>query len=298
MTSFNPDLVEDVARRRSVLFLGAGVSAGATTNSGRRIRQWGQFLAETADLIQDDEVKQHAQNLISEKDFLMACEIIREAIGPSTWEDELRNEYTQIGNVTQLHKAIISLNQRIIVTTNFDKLLETAWNQCNPSATHYPKIEIGISEESFQIFRDNREYIIKLHGSVDVPESIIFAKSDYNRKAYGSWAYTKFIETMLMTHTMLFIGFSLNDPAIAFILEMYAQHLPKARPHYIFSAGPVSQNYIQITKRLRRIFILPYDESNDHAELVSIIEALGQQASVRRREIAAEEWNAVQGATQ
>jgi hypothetical protein len=293
VSSLNPDLIDDIAMRRAALFIGAGVSSGAVTKAGKRIRQWADFLSDVAKNIGEPDVREHAERMIKEKDYLMACELIREAVGSQSWEVSLMDEFAQIGSVTSLHKALISLRQRIIVTTNFDKFLEAAWSDINKDATHYPKTEISITDESFKAFRDNREYIFKIHGSIDDPSSIIFSRSDYNQKAYGNWAYTKFVETMLLTHTIIFIGFSLNDPAISYILEMYAQHLPKARPHYIFLSEPVSQQYIEISKRLRRIFIIPYNNKNNHEELTSLIEDLGAQASERRREIIATEWSAI-----
>lgn len=39
--TFNSDLVDDLARQKVILFLGAGVSASATTRSGTRMKGWG-----------------------------------------------------------------------------------------------------------------------------------------------------------------------------------------------------------------------------------------------------------------
>lgn len=293
MSRLNPDLIEDVARRRTVLFLGSGVTASARTRSGARIRQWDEFLRYVAEKVVDENLRALVVRLVGEKDYLLACELVRDALGREVWQEELRNEFAQAGEVSNLHRAIISLNQRIIITTNFDKLIESAWQDCNPTATHYPQIFSKISDDVFRVMRDNRDYIVKLHGSIDDPDDMIFAKSDYNKNAYGNWAYTRFIETLLTTYTFVFIGFSMNDPAISFLVEMYAERFPDARPHYIFLPGDYHQSYLNVSKRLRRLFIVPYSEADNHKELVDLISELGGLAKGRRRELAADEWRLV-----
>jgi len=145
----------------------------------------------------------------------------------------------------------------------------------------------------FKLFRDNSDYIIKLHGSIDDPSSMIFSKSDYNKYAYGSWVYTKFIDTLLLTYTIIFIGFSMTDPAISFLVEMYAERLPESRPHYIFLAGDIPETYIQITKRLRKLFVIPYSENDNHIELITLIKQLEKEVALHRRSIIAEDWKLV-----
>lgn len=293
MLQFNPELIEDLARRRAVLFLGAGVSCSSRTKSGNPIKGWEVFLKSVLAKIDDPNLKAFAGKLIAEKDYLMACQIIRESLEDDNWDEELRQKFAQAGSISHLHKAIIALNQRVIITTNFDKLLEVAWQECKPSATHYPQIITGLDDDAFKVFRNDLEYIIKLHGSIDNPKSIIFSKSDYNKNAYGNWAYTKFIETLLITHTFVFIGFSMSDPTISYLIDMHAQHLPKSRPHYIFLPGEMPKKYIDITKTLRRLFIVPYSDVNNHAELIELVNKLAVDAQVHRRSILSEEMKAL-----
>lgn len=285
---FNPDLIEDFALRRVVFFLGTGVTASASTNSGTRIKQWGEYLSHTASLLPPSVLREHAERLISDRDYLMACELIREALGRDRWEEELRKEFAQAGSASGLHAAIISLRQRLILTTNFDKFLETAWGQFNRDASHFPQVITRIDENVFKVLRDNADYIIKVHGSIDQPDSMIFAKSDYNKSAYGNWAYSKFIETLLLSYTVLFVGFSMNDPAISYVVEMYAQNVPGARPHYMFLAGRHSDEYIQISKKLRRLFIIPYSPDDNHSELTELMENLSKRVDLRRRLLTSE----------
>lgn len=84
---------------------------------------------------------------------------------------------------------------------------------------------------------------------------------------------------------MIFVGFSLADPAISQIIENYAHRLPQARPHYIFLAGNQSEAFVQINKELRRIFIVPYKKTPDHGELTKLFEKIVSEVDTRRREM-------------
>ena len=285
MDVINPDLINDLAERRAVIFVGAGVSAGVTTRSGTRIKLWSQFLEEAAEKLKDSNLKRHAKSLIKQQDYLMACEMISRGMGGVEWEALLKAEYKQIGTPSELQKLIMRLKQRIILTTNFDLYLEAAWDETNPDATHYPQVVKSITENAFHAFRDSQTYLFKIHGSIDEVETMIFTKKDYSDKAYGNWAYAKFIETVLLTHTVLFVGFSLNDPAIAQVIESYAHNIPNARPHYIFLAGNHSDKFVEINKDLRRIYIVPYNKKDNHIQLTNIFEKMAEEVEVRRREL-------------
>jgi len=285
MTGINPDLINDLAERRAAIFVGAGVSAGVTTRSGERLKIWDVFLKENAEKLIDRTIKKQAQELIKNADYLMACELISRGLGHQVWESALLSEYNQRAQPSLLQKLIMQLKQRIILTTNFDLFLERAWDEVNAESTHNPKILKRLDSNALHAFRDSDEYIIKIHGSIDDLSSMIFTKKEYSDKAYGNWAYSKFIETVLLTHTVIFVGFSLSDPAISQIIENYAHHLPQARPHYIFLAGNQSDTFVQINKDLRRIFIVPYKKTPDHSELIKLFEKIVNEVDTRRREI-------------
>jgi hypothetical protein len=103
--------------------------------------------------------------------------------------------------------------------------------------------------------------------------------------AFGNEKYAGFLENLLLNYTFLFVGFSMDDPAIISLMEMYALRYPSARPHYIFSPSGVPENISQIHKRLRKLAIIQYDPKNDHSELAPLVVELGKQARERQRQI-------------
>lgn len=283
---FNIDLLTDLACGRGALFLGAGVSSSAVTAAGRRIKGWGDFLASKLQDIEGEEDRALASEMLAKKDYLLACEVIRDCLG-DRWEDAVSDEFQQAGAYSELHKALLSLKQRIIITTNFDKYLEASIGSIE-GIEFFPKVYNGLKDDIFKIFRDDKQYIVKLHGTVDEPDTLIFAKSDYHGKAYGSWVYRDFIDVMLLTHTMVFVGFSMDDPAISLLVEMYSNKYKGCRPHYIFLGGGVGERMKSISRRLRKLSIIDYNKQNNHEELLLMVKSLAEQVEDRRREMAAD----------
>jgi hypothetical protein len=281
---FNADLIEDLAIKRVVLFIGSGVSASGVTRCGSRIRQWHSFLDYASSQLGDEERHQLVKSYLKEKNYLFAAEVIKNSLSNTDWAQLIQDEFGQIADPSDLHRAIVSLDQRIIVTTNFDKLLENAWADPLVRVTHFPQVITRLDTSAFKILRESGSYLVKLHGTVDDPESIVFTQSDYTKHAYINWAYSSFIETLLTTYTVLFIGFSMNDPALSRLVEMHAQRYPLCRPHYIFTAAPMHDTVKEINRSLRRLYVMEYSSENHHSELIDHIRELGRQSQAKRRE--------------
>ncbi|MNT26569.1 hypothetical protein D3C72_1621500 [compost metagenome] len=217
----------------------------------------------------------------------MACEVIKQGVEDlGKWRDLLYEEFSMIGDPSDLHKAIVGLNQRVIITTNFDKLIENTWPLVNGSAHHYPVVASEVRPELFRLFRDDKSYVVKLHGSIDNPDNIIFARTDYSKLAFSNWIYGEFINTILMSYTVMFVGFSMSDPAISQLIEVYAQKFPSLRPHYIVQ--PSGSGMTEISKTLRKLYVLEYDNpKDDHAELPHLLNSLAKEGAAKRKANAA-----------
>jgi len=286
---FNADLINDLAQRRAVLFLGAGVSASAQTNGGGRLKQWAEFLTSAAAKLPRGKIKTVANQLIKDKNYLFASELIKANLGEK-WPELLGNEFRQLAQPSDLHKALVSLDQRILVTTNFDTLLEDAWislNSGNPVKTHHPVSISCIDASAFKMLRDDNDYIVKLHGDINDIDSIVFDTSTYQRNAYGNTYYKELLHSLLLTHTFLFVGFSMADPAISLMVEMFAHRFPDTRPHYILTGGPIRQEVRDLWKSLRKLYVIPYNKAENHRELITGLTELNENIQSRRAELIA-----------
>lgn len=283
---FNADLISDLARQRAVLFLGAGVSASAIPADGNRIQGWGDFLQAAANKASNP-TKDQATGLIKDKDYLLACEILQSYFSDE-WEDIVTAEFGKAASPSELHHAILGLDQRVLLTTNFDKLLEAAWAEKPINGMHYPRVFSKIDDKIFRVLKDHEgRYLVKIHGSVDDPQDIVFSRSQYIRGAFGNTHYSGFLESLLLNYTFLFIGFSMDDPAITSLMELYALRYPNARPHYMMSGNSHPSNILEMNKKLRKLVVMQYDSKDHHASLPGILREMSDQSVLKRREIVA-----------
>jgi hypothetical protein len=69
MITWPPSLVREIAARRCVFFLGAGVSASSRDALGNAPKTWGEFLTEATGLVPDAGKKRAINKLIKERKY-------------------------------------------------------------------------------------------------------------------------------------------------------------------------------------------------------------------------------------
>lgn len=111
-----------------------------------------------------------------------------------------------------LSNAIIDLVPAHIITTNYDKLIENCKNiqKDNYEVIIYDKDLLNATKNS---------YIIKMHGDIDNPETIVLKESDYLEYTQKHVLIEMFIKSLLTDHTILFLGYSLNDYNVKLIVS-------------------------------------------------------------------------------
>ena len=106
------------------------------------------------------------------------------------------------------HLRLLALPWNDVYTTNYDTLLERA--------------ALRLSEQGrrlYSIIRDDEAlgietppFLMKLHGDINDPQSIIISEEDYRTYPSKHQAMINHIRNAIMLDTMVLIGFSGNDP--------------------------------------------------------------------------------------
>jgi tetratricopeptide (TPR) repeat protein len=191
-------LVDRFARGNGTVFVGAGVSLAS------RLPTWKKLMAPLRDDLGPD-----ADDL----DALQVAELYEVKNGRSALVQYLKD---QLGHVkfqlNKTHELLVSLPVQRIYTTNFDDLLEQASQkkQINRNVI-YNASHVGLSDTS-------KLSIIKLHGDLADPASIVITARDFYSYAARNPAVADLLKVELQTRTVLFIGYSFNDPNLAMIL--------------------------------------------------------------------------------
>lgn len=283
MINWPVNLVSDIARRRCVLVLGAGVSKNSTNAAGIRPKDWKEFLIESSkDLASKTEINRQ----IKSGDFLTACELVKKELGRDDFNTLIKDEFLiPRFNHALIHEHIYNLDSRIVITPNFDKIYDTYATTISQGSTVIKKFT---DEDIVDCLRRVEPLIIKIHGSVDATDNLIFTRKDYSEARTKYRNFYQIIEALSLTYTFVFIGCGTNDPDIRLLLEDFTFKYPLNKQHYIVMPKNALNNKVkEIIKETMSLKILEYDSNNYHKLLTDSLEELVTKVDLKRQEIAA-----------
>ncbi len=110
-----------------------------------------------------------------------------------------------------LDNLILDLLPHYIITTNYDELLEK-------SDSTNTRLYTVIREDKNMLSLSKERKIIKMHGDINKNKSIVLKESDYINYEQKHPLITTFIKSLLLDHTFLFVGYSLNDNNLNLII--------------------------------------------------------------------------------
>lgn len=202
-----------------VLFVGAGIS----TNSG--LPTWNELIQKFKDEL-------HLED--EENDYLKIAQYY--------WDEFDRNQYYQKLNEildenqlkpNKLHELIIDINPKHIITTNYDTLLE---KQIEKGITKYNVI----AQDSDIPYTPSEKYLIKMHGDLK-HKNVVLKEDDYTDYDKNFPMISTLIKYLLMNHTFLFVGYSLNDSTFNLIQRVVRSTFKEdTKKLYLFTPEQVS----------------------------------------------------------
>lgn len=282
------DLILELARKRCVVFLGSGISANATDVDGNHPPTWSKFLEDGNGIVAEPE---HSiiEKCISNYEYLMACELLRKQLGNDSFDDLLKKEFCGNGfSPADIHKYIFSLDSRITITPNFDKIYDN-YAQTKSQSTvvlkHYYDNDIA------KYLRGRNSVIITNHGSIDKTDKIIFTQADYAKARIENSDFYKIMEALILTHTFVFLGAGLNDPDIKLLFENYAMMFQLSKSHYfVIPNDCYSDLELNVYSETRHLKFIKYDPADNHKELTEGLKDLAQKVEDKKDEVRDNTW--------
>lgn len=279
MITWPRSLTHELAQRRCILFLGAGVAASAQNNLGERPLDWNTFLVRATDLVSDPSDKTAVDQLINEKKFPLALNAIADRADPGDYQSFLNECFNNSSfNPSELHSVILDIDSKFVITTNFDKLYE---KHCLTVSDEGFKVIPYYSESLADEIRSDTRLIIKAHGNIDDISKMVFTRKEYHQAKKDHPEFYNLLKALLLTNTCVFIGCGMEDPDVLLLLEELKMTTNSKRPHYaLLREGSISCFITQdllSTYNVRSLFYGP-----DHSDLiVSLKDLYSEIESIR-----------------
>ncbi len=279
MIDWPQTLVREIARRRCMFFLGAGVSASAADEDGNRPKLWGEFLTEACGLVAAGPKRVEVTKLVDERRYLLALQAIAEEADGADYQELLNENFNNPAfKPSDLHRVILDLDSRIVITTNFDKIYEAL---CLATSVEGYKVIAYSSNAMGDELRSDTRIIIKAHGTIDDIQCMVFTKADYHKAKQAHPRFYTMLRALFLTNTCVFLGCSLDDPDVLLLLEDVRQTASTQRPHYaIVLQGEHSRYALQDWQKAYNIRALGYEP--DHAALTVNLKNLYEQVEAER----------------
>jgi len=285
LTKIPSHLKEAVASGNLVPFIGAGVSRQAKTKGPLLLPTWQEFMEELMGLASDEgipeEVEKEIVHLIKDGKFLMAAQELKSRIETAKLEKYIRSRFTSIGaEPAPIHYALFKLKPDIIMTTNYDVLLEDAYiKKMGKGVQPITPENAHLVQQVLKGFQEwEKPLIFKIHGTATEPDKVVFAEQDYRDLTYGRPGYRAVLSAVFVTKVVLMLGFSNSDPEVAMVLQTLREGFRKrSSPDYLVLRKGLKGSVER--RRLSQDFgldIIEYEPSDGHNELLELVNYLVQ----------------------
>ncbi|NYJ02437.1 hypothetical protein HNR19_003135 [Nocardioides thalensis] len=185
-------LADDLGTRAAAgelsLFLGAGVSVPVG------LPNW-QGLVDALALEAGVDFSQSTDNLI---DRASALKIV---LGERRYGQILARLLTTDRHALA-HAILAGLGVKQTVTTNFDRCFENALGAIYPDSYRVLTRALAVG---------GQPWVLKLHGDIAHPSSLVFTREDYDRHPQEYQAIRGVVQGLMLTSHLLFVGFGLAD---------------------------------------------------------------------------------------
>lgn len=230
-------LKAEILRGNAILFLGAGASIPATSADGKIKGLSGNQLKEN---LCEEFLGGQGKN----KSLSYISSLITNDAGLTNLHDHIF-KLVDILEPTLAHDLIPEFKWKAIITTNYDRVIEKAYDKCKAPLQHLRKI-IWDKDPIQKIISDsNNVPLLKAHGCVtrlyDQQLPLILSGEDYHKFLNNRESLFNQLREWATTYPIIFCGYSLSDENIRDLI-MDVEDAGKVRPTYIF-IDPFIEDY-------------------------------------------------------
>ena len=263
---------------RCSVYVGAGASKPAGLPLWKEMLQAMLARAVVENLVAPKTKDEYEALLENPSKSLMVASALKEVLDRH-FEDFIRTTFVAPKpKPTQLHRELVKLtNLQFVITTNYDALIERAYQASDPDVVVCTFEDVGATQSSLS----NREFfILKAHGdATKAGNGIVMTDSDYRMLLYRKRAYQAMLASMFTMYTIVFVGASMADPELQLLLSYISDaFLPTSGPqHYaLMSEEDVGEVERRQWRKDFGVNVIPVSKADDYAEVTEFLEALSR----------------------
>jgi hypothetical protein len=252
-------LLTAAKKRKLIPLIGAGVSRAAQigNNKGEHFFPAWRELAEkmiaeakTKKLIDEAELNKLEKSL--DEEFTYVAESLYFNLPTLTYQEILLREFSPRGaKPAKIHQDILRLDAPIILTINYDTLLEDAYAQQATQAADvytYRQTDFVSTMIEERLARrktppddaplaaaDDRPLIFKTFGTIRQPFDMILTPRRFRKTVQQERNLPELLSSLFIRNTVILFGFSAVDVELEVLLKKLSEYLDyTAGPDYIF----------------------------------------------------------------
>lgn len=207
-----PPLLEHLIEGQWLPLIGAGFSRNATVETGDLPPDWKNLGKALAEQLPDFDGTVGPLEVVSAYEHAYGRNTLVEKIGRITRIYDARPGKS--------HKAFAELGFETVITTNFDFLLERAYE-----AAGRPCIPLIGESQLAGLRRSAGPKLYKIHGDVHHPEHLVMTESDYDLFLSRWPLLATAVTSLFISHTPVLIGYSFDDPDTRQLMALIKERL-------------------------------------------------------------------------
>jgi len=230
MGAWPKSLIHEIAERRVVFFVGAGISIAAYDEHKLSFPNWSQLLSTLALDLPKKSDRDYVGKLIRKSLYLEAAQVIHDTVPAAEFSTVLREQLIPgIPVHASVYEHIVQMDPKIIATTNYDTLIEKNYEHYSKGGFNLCRYNQG---HALDDIRSPMRVILKTHGCISEPQNVVLSRSSYFNARRNYPEFFRLMSAIMTTNTVVFFGYSFSDPDIQLILENVHIDTKCRHPHY------------------------------------------------------------------
>lgn len=251
-------LIREIADRRAIVFVGAGISKAALPT----MPTWPALLITLGEQLPKKVDKALVRDLVRKNRLLDAAQIVTDGIERADLNAILRTTFqVRPAPHHEIYSGLLQLDLKMIVTTNYDEFLEKNFDHYSGGNAAYNVCK-HTSRDLLDQIRSPQRTIAKIHGCITEPNDLVLDRMSYFRARQLNHGFFQVMSALFTTHTVLFLGYSLGDPDLQIILENTHAASDSRHGHYALLPKLEHRSMVKAVKQSYNITCIEYTPGN------------------------------------